>query len=89
MLQGVQILMGADDAWGGFAAKMSEALRDEMVKGAIWAWGIEEEVGRATRVGHPCRRSRFAAYLFGRNADYIHCLGQTADEDSQYGEDRS
>lgn len=48
-LQGIQILTGADDAWGGFAGKYVERLRDEFGKGAIWVWGIEEG-GRAQRV---------------------------------------
>lgn len=49
-MQGVQIWTGADDAWGGFAGRYVEALRDEMGKQAIWAWGIEEEKGQDSRV---------------------------------------
>lgn len=49
-LQGVQIWTGADDAWGGFASTYVEALRDEMGKMGIWAWGLEEEKGRGSRV---------------------------------------
>ena len=49
-LQGVQVWTGADDAWGGFAAKYVEALRDEMGKMGIWTWGLEEERGRGSRV---------------------------------------
>ncbi|KAA6412059.1 MAG: hypothetical protein FRX48_04209 [Lasallia pustulata] len=41
-LQGIQIVTGADDAWGGFAGKYVERLRDEFGKGAIWVWGIED-----------------------------------------------
>ena len=49
-LQGVQIWTGADDAWGGFASRYVEALRDEMGKTEIWTWGLEEEKGRGSRV---------------------------------------
>lgn len=49
LLQGVQIVMGADDAWGGFGSRMVAGLRDEMDKGAIWAWIIEEEAGTGSR----------------------------------------
>ena len=52
-LQGVQIWTGADDAWGGFASRYVEALRDEMGKVGIWAWGLEEEMGRGSRVNTP------------------------------------
>ena len=48
-LQGVQIIMGADDAWGGFGKGFIEGLRDEVGKGEIWVWGLEEQ-GSGTRV---------------------------------------
>ena len=41
-MQGIQIFTGVDDAWGGFAARYVERLRDEYGKGTIWVWGIEE-----------------------------------------------
>jgi hypothetical protein len=41
-MQGFQILTGADDAWGGFAAKYLDALRDEYGKTSTWVWGIED-----------------------------------------------
>lgn len=40
-LQGLQILTGIDDAWGGFASQYLDRLRDEMSKHCIWMWGIE------------------------------------------------
>lgn len=49
-MQGVQIWTGADDAWGGFAAKYAERVRDEFGKMGVWVWGIEEEKGRGQRV---------------------------------------
>ena len=48
-MQGMQIYTGGDDAWGGFAARYVESLRDEYGKMAIWAWGIEEESGNGQK----------------------------------------
>ena len=48
-MQGIQIFTGSDDAWGGFASKYVESLRDEYGKSSIWAWGIEEPQGRGSR----------------------------------------
>ena len=48
-LQGVQLVLGADDAWAGFGKGMVEGLRDEVGKGQIWIWGIEES-GVGSRV---------------------------------------
>lgn len=49
MLQGVQVFAGVDDAWGGFAGRYLEGLRDELGKGCVWVWGLEEG-GRVARV---------------------------------------
>ena len=48
-MQGIQVYTGGDDAWGGFAAKCIESLRDEFGKTTIWVWGIEEEQGKGQR----------------------------------------
>ena len=45
-MQGMQLFTGGDDAWGGFASRYVEKLRDEYGKMPIWTWGIEEEQGR-------------------------------------------
>ena len=45
-MQGMQIFTGGDDAWGGFASRYVEKLRDEYGKMPIWTWGIEEEQGK-------------------------------------------
>ena len=45
-MQGMQVFTGGDDAWGGFASRYVEKLRDEYGKMPIWTWGIEEEQGR-------------------------------------------
>ncbi|KAI9687658.1 MAG: mtDNA inheritance, partitioning of the mitochondrial organelle [Bogoriella megaspora] len=41
-MQGLQIIADADDAWGGFAARYIEKIRDEYGKMSIWAWGLVE-----------------------------------------------
>ncbi|KAI0014135.1 tubulin domain-containing protein [Xylariaceae sp. FL0662B] len=41
-MQGVQIMTGIDDAWGGFAAKYMERLRDEYGKTPLWVFGVQE-----------------------------------------------
>lgn len=48
-MQGIKIYTGADDAWGGFASRYIERLRDEFGKLAIWTWGIEEADGNGSR----------------------------------------
>ncbi len=41
LVQGVQIFTALDDAWGGFAARYIEHLRDELGKACLWTWGLE------------------------------------------------
>ncbi|KAI1106849.1 tubulin nucleotide-binding domain-like protein [Jackrogersella minutella] len=41
-IQGLQVMTGIDDAWGGFAAKYMERLRDEYGKTPIWVFGAQE-----------------------------------------------
>ncbi|KAH8202458.1 hypothetical protein TruAng_003358 [Truncatella angustata] len=48
-MQGVQIMTGIDDAWGGFAAKYLERLRDEYGKVPIWVWGLQEPTSGVPR----------------------------------------
>ena len=48
-MQGMQIFTGGDDAWGGFASRYIEKLRDEYGKMPIWTWGIEEDQGRGQK----------------------------------------
>lgn len=49
-MQGVQIMAGIDDAWGGFASRYLERLRDEYGKTPIWVWGLQEPPNGLTRV---------------------------------------
>ncbi|RYO74789.1 hypothetical protein DL766_006415 [Monosporascus sp. MC13-8B] len=44
-MQGLQVMAGLDDAWGGFAARYVERLRDEYGKIPIWVWGVQDPVG--------------------------------------------
>ncbi|KAJ5614737.1 hypothetical protein N7528_008391 [Penicillium herquei] len=41
-LRAIQMFSGADDAWGGFAARYIDRLRDEYGKKSIWVWAIED-----------------------------------------------
>ena len=41
-LRAIQIFTGTDDAWGGFAARYVDRLKDEFGKKDIWVWGLEE-----------------------------------------------
>ncbi|KAI1326001.1 tubulin domain-containing protein [Xylariaceae sp. FL0255] len=43
-MQGIQIMSGIDDAWGGFAAKYVERIRDEYGKTPVWVFGAQEPV---------------------------------------------
>ncbi|KAI2470565.1 tubulin nucleotide-binding domain-like protein [Annulohypoxylon bovei var. microspora] len=40
-IQGLQVMTGIDDAWGGFAARYMERLRDEYGKTPIWVFGAQ------------------------------------------------
>ena len=79
-MQGVQIWTGADDAWGGFAGRYVEALRDEMGKQAIWAWGVEEEKGQDSRV-KPIQSS-----ITISRGELTAITGQTASSNNQRGQ---
>ncbi|MCJ1401793.1 mtDNA inheritance, partitioning of the mitochondrial organelle [Xylographa trunciseda] len=48
-MQGVQVFTGSDDAWGGFASRYVERLRDEYGKVGIWVWGIEGGEGEGRK----------------------------------------
>ncbi|KAK0285142.1 mtDNA inheritance, partitioning of the mitochondrial organelle [Friedmanniomyces endolithicus] len=41
-LQGLQVLTGIDDAWGGFAAKYLERVSDDLGKGCRWVFGLHD-----------------------------------------------
>jgi hypothetical protein len=49
-MQGIQVMAGVDDAWGGFTARYMDRLRDEYGKTAIWVWGVEDSIKNIPRV---------------------------------------
>ena len=49
-MQGIQLMTGVDDAWGGFAARYMDRLRDEYGKTAVWVWGVEDSIKHIPRV---------------------------------------
>lgn len=49
-MQGIQIMASMDDAWGGFAAKYMDRLRDEYGKTTVWIWGMEDSIKHTPRV---------------------------------------
>ncbi|KAL8907533.1 MAG: hypothetical protein Q9207_001342 [Kuettlingeria erythrocarpa] len=48
-MQAIQTFGSADDAWGGFASRYLESLRDEYGKTAVWFWGLEEGAGQGQK----------------------------------------
>src|SRR3569833_5642 len=49
-MQGIQIMTTIDDAWGGFASRYLERLRDEYGKSIIWTWGFQDSMRGVSRV---------------------------------------
>ncbi len=49
-MQGIQIMASMDDAWGGFAAKYLDRLRDEYGKTTVYVWGLEDSLKSTPRV---------------------------------------
>lgn len=41
-LRALQVFTGSDDAWGGFAARYIDRLRDEFGTKSIWTWALED-----------------------------------------------
>ncbi|KAK4106381.1 tubulin nucleotide-binding domain-like protein [Parathielavia hyrcaniae] len=48
-MQAVQVFAGFDDAWGGFASRYVERVRDEYGKVGVWVWGLQAGVGGVSR----------------------------------------
>ncbi|PYI01773.1 protein dml1 [Aspergillus sclerotiicarbonarius CBS 121057] len=59
-LRALQIFTGSDDAWGGFAAKYVDRIRDEYGKKAVWVWAIEsgKKVDRQTQFKRDLNKAR-------------------------------
>jgi Tubulin domain len=49
-MQGVQVMAGVDDAWGGFAARYMDRIRDEYGKTTVSFWGLEDGLTSISRV---------------------------------------
>lgn len=49
-MQGIQIMAAVDDAWGGFAARYLDRIRDEYGKVSVLFWGLEENAMAIPRV---------------------------------------
>ncbi|KLU83516.1 hypothetical protein MAPG_02574 [Magnaporthiopsis poae ATCC 64411] len=41
-MQAIQVFTTIDDAWGGFASRYAERLRDEYAKSVVWVWGLQD-----------------------------------------------
>jgi len=53
-MQGIQLMTGIDDAWGGFASRYMDRLRDEYGKTTVWVWGLEDGIATVPRVSQNC-----------------------------------
>ncbi|EFX05416.1 mtDNA inheritance protein [Grosmannia clavigera kw1407] len=62
-MQGLQVLTSIDDAWGGFAARYLERLRDEYGKSTVWLWALQEPVARMPRAKRLVRLANKARTL--------------------------
>jgi len=49
-MQAIQLMAGIDDAWGGFASRYMDRLRDEYGKTTVWVWGLEDGITTVPRV---------------------------------------
>ncbi|KAL2399119.1 Protein dml1 [Exophiala dermatitidis] len=72
-MQGFQVFTGADDAWGGFAAKYLEHLRDEYGKISMWTWGIEDasRVSRQKQLARDCNTVRSLSTISQQASVYV------------------
>lgn len=48
-MQGVQLMASVDDAWGGFAARYMDRIRDEYGKTAVTFWALEDGLSSIPR----------------------------------------
>lgn len=61
-MQGVQVFAGMEDAWGGFAGRYLERVRDEYGKVGVWVWGLQEGNGGMGGLGRVSLS--FLSFLF-------------------------
>ncbi|PMD23979.1 tubulin nucleotide-binding domain-like protein [Hyaloscypha hepaticicola] len=62
-MQGIQIIAGVDDAWGGFAARYMDRIRDEYGKTTVYFWGLEDGFKSVPREKRFMRLSNIARSL--------------------------
>ncbi|GAB7354026.1 hypothetical protein MBLNU459_g4613t1 [Dothideomycetes sp. NU459] len=62
-VQGLQIFTSTDDAWGGFAARYLDRIRDELGKTSAWVWGLED-AGRKSRQRQVLQTGNIAQSLY-------------------------
>ncbi|KAI9887521.1 MAG: mtDNA inheritance, partitioning of the mitochondrial organelle [Watsoniomyces obsoletus] len=81
LLQGVQILTALDDAWGGFAARYIEQLRDEMGKACLWTWGLEgsQSESRGTRIQKTVNMAKSIVDISGQSSLLVPILEVPSD----------
>jgi hypothetical protein len=77
-LRALQLFSGADDAWGGFAARYIDRLRDEYGKKSIWVWAIED--------GTKVQRVRGTSSSDGNKRLTFHDAAPTIEERRQQGQ---
>ncbi|EXJ93922.1 hypothetical protein A1O1_02315 [Capronia coronata CBS 617.96] len=73
-MQGFQVFTGADDAWGGFAAKYIEHLRDEYGKTSIWVWGMEDaglSIEQEKQLARACNAARSLSTIGQQASVYV------------------
>ncbi|KAL8697940.1 MAG: hypothetical protein Q9201_006845 [Fulgogasparrea decipioides] len=62
-MQGMQIFGSADDAWGGFASKYVESLKDEYGRIPLWFWALEGDDTKSQRARRVLRTVNTAQSL--------------------------
>lgn len=74
-LKAIQLFSGIDDAWGGFASRYIERLKDEYGSKSIWVWGLENEQ-KPERVSSNSKYPRLNLYYYGKKL-LTHALAKT------------
>ncbi|KAL8322035.1 hypothetical protein RB593_004208 [Gaeumannomyces tritici] len=62
-MQAIQVFTTINDAWGGFAARYAERLRDEYAKSIVWVWGLQDSAPGLNREKRLLRMSNKARAL--------------------------
>ncbi|KAF9883169.1 mtDNA inheritance, partitioning of the mitochondrial organelle [Aspergillus nanangensis] len=72
-LRAIQIFTGSDDAWGGFASRYVDRLRDEYGKKSIWVWAIEDgaKAQRQTQLKREINKARTVHAISPQSSLYI------------------